>query len=211
MGVTRARLLAWLGRREVLDKLALASIVGNVVIVVTGGAVRLTGSGLGCPTWPSCTDQSLTPTKQYAIHGLIEFSNRQLTFVLGVIAGVTLVAALVQRRERALAGWALGIIPAQAVVGGISVKTDLNPWVVSLHFLISIGIIAVTVVLYHRLTASDTGQPAANPVARWLADTLVAVTAVVLVAGTVVTGAGPHPGDKNASGKVHRNGLNVAS
>lgn len=208
---------SWLGRPLALRRLALASIVANVVIVVGGGTVRLTASGLGCPTWPSCTNGSLTPTKAYAVHGIIEFTNRQLTFVLGLVALVTLIAALVQRRERALAGWALGIIPIQAVVGGISVKTDLNPWVVSLHFLVSIGIIAVTVVLYRRLDPSPVAPAAAIlsgraalPL-RWLARALVLVSAAVLIAGTVVTGAGPHAGDKNSSGKVHRNGLNVAS
>jgi cytochrome c oxidase assembly protein subunit 15 len=219
MGMIPAAISGRLRRPDVLRRLALASVAANVVIVVTGGAVRLTGSGLGCPTWPSCTDASLTPTRQYALHGIIEFSNRQLTFVLGLVAALTLVAAVLQRRERALAGWGLGIIPAQAVVGGISVTTDLNPWVVSLHFLVSLAIIAVTVVLHHRLLVPDpppggTGPESGEPAARitgLLTRGVVAVTAAVLVVGTVVTGAGPHPGDRNASGHVHRNGLNVAS
>ncbi|UQX90186.1 COX15/CtaA family protein [Jatrophihabitans telluris] len=211
MGMIRNRLLGWLDRPTVLRRLALASVIANVVIVVTGGAVRLTGSGLGCPTWPSCTDSSLVPTKAYALHGIIEFTNRQLTFVLGVVAVLTLVAALRQHTERALAAWALGIIPAQAVVGGISVKTQLNPWVVSLHFLISIVIIAIALVLYARLAAWPAPAVPLNPVVGRLAQALVLAGAAVLIAGTVVTGAGPHPGDKNASGRVHRNGLNVAS
>jgi cytochrome c oxidase assembly protein subunit 15 len=206
------RWLGWLGAPVTLRRLALASVIANVLIVVGGGTVRLTASGLGCPTWPSCTDGSLTPTREFAAHGIIEFTNRQLTFVLGIVAALTLVAAIVQRRERTLAGWALGIIPIQAVVGGISVKTDLNPWVVSLHFLVSIGIIAVTVVLYRRLQPDPVPAPATNsPALAWLGRAAVLVTAAVLVAGTIVTGAGPHAGDKNASGKVHRNGLDVSS
>ena len=147
MGVT-ARVRAWFASPRVLTGLAIASIVANCGIVVTGGAVRLTSSGLGCPTWPSCTDSSLTPTRQAATHGLIEFTNRQLTFVLGAIALATLIAAVVQRRRVALAALALAIIPVQAVIGGISVLTDLNPWVVALHFLTSMAAIAVTVLLW---------------------------------------------------------------
>jgi hypothetical protein len=105
MGVT-ARVRAWFASPRVLTGLAIASIVANCAIVVTGGAVRLTSSGLGCPTWPSCTDSSLTPTRQAAAHGLIEFTNRQLTFVLGAIALATLIAAVVQRRQVALAALA---------------------------------------------------------------------------------------------------------
>ena len=77
--------------RALLTRLALASVIVNVLIVVTGGAVRLTGSGLGCPTWPSCTDDSLTPTREYAVHGIIEFTNRQLTFVVSLVVLATLV------------------------------------------------------------------------------------------------------------------------
>ena len=130
---------------------ALASVVANVVIVVTGGAVRLTDSGLGCPTWPKCTDASLTPTKQYAIHGLIEFSNRQLTFVLALIAAITWLLAMAFRRQRRLATVALLGIPAQAVLGGLTVLTHLNPWLVALHFLLSMAIIAITFALWWRL------------------------------------------------------------
>ena len=104
--------------------------------VVTGGAVRLSDSGLGCPTWPSCTDSSLTPTKQYSFHGIIEFTNRQLTFVLVVIAVATWLVAMALRRERALATVAALGIPAQAVLGGFTVLTHLNPWLVALRRLV---------------------------------------------------------------------------
>ncbi|MGH8859919.1 MAG: COX15/CtaA family protein, partial [Jatrophihabitantaceae bacterium] len=193
-----------------LRGLALASVVSNVVIVVTGGAVRLTDSGLGCPTWPSCTDASLTPTKQYAIHGIIEFSNRQLTFVLAVIAVGTWLLAMVLRRERGLATIAAIGIPAQAVLGGLTVLTHLNPWLVALHFLLSMAIIAVTYLLWWRLRSSIPDGPLPAP-AVWLVRVTVAVAAAALVLGTVVTGSGPHAGATDSSGKVHRTGLQVSS
>ncbi|MEP6598304.1 MAG: COX15/CtaA family protein [Actinomycetota bacterium] len=204
-----SRLRIWLGSPRVLVKLALASVVANVVIVVTGGAVRLTKSGLGCPTWPSCADGSLVPRREASYHGIIENTNRQLTFVLALIALATLVAALVQRRERRLAGLALGIIPAQAVIGGLSVLTDLNPWVVALHFLVSMGAIGVTMLLWWRVREGPPVMVPSGAVA--LCRLLVVVVAAVLVLGTVVTGSGPHAGDRNDSGRVHRTGLDVGS
>ena len=208
------RTVRWLPRRVQtgawLRGLALASVVANVVIVVTGGAVRLTDSGLGCPTWPSCTDASLTPTKQYAIHGIIEFTNRQLTFVLVVVAVATWLVAMALRRERALATAAALGIPAQAVLGGLTVLTHLNPWLVALHFLLSMAIIAVTFALWWRTRDLPPPAPLAVPVRLLVAATAVA-TAIVLVVGTVVTGSGPHAGDKDSSGKVHRTGLDVSS
>lgn len=207
MGVT-ARVRAWFASPRVLTGLAIASIVANCGIVVTGGAVRLTSSGLGCPTWPSCTDSSLTPTRQVAAHGLIEFTNRQLTFVLGAIALATLIAAVVQRRQVTLAALALAIIPVQAIIGGISVLTDLNPWVVALHFLTSMAAIAVTVLLWWRVREAPVPAPV-GPAAAALARLVVVVVAAVLVLGTIVTGSGPHAGDRNSSGHVHRTGLDV--
>ena len=128
-----SRLLGWRRSLVALQRLALASVVVNVAIVVTGGAVRLTNSGLGCPTWPKCDGDSLIPTRQNAIHGLIEFGNRTFTFVLVLVAAATLLAAWSQRRSVSLALVAFLVIPAQAVVGGVAVLTDLNPWVVSAH------------------------------------------------------------------------------
>jgi cytochrome c oxidase assembly protein subunit 15 len=193
-----------------LRGLALAYVIANVVIVVTGGAVRLTDSGLGCPTWPKCTDASLTPTKQYAIHGLIEFSNRQLTFVLAVIAIATWLVAMALHRERALVTIAALGVPAQAVLGGFTVLTHLNPWLVALHFLLSMAILAIAYLLWWRLRALP--PVAAAPAgAVWLTRATVAVTAAALALGTVVTGSGPHAGDADSSGKVHRTGLQVSS
>jgi heme a synthase len=215
---------AWLRRPATLRRLALASLIANVGIVVTGGAVRLTSSGLGCPTWPSCTDSSLTPTRAYAAHGIIEFTNRQLTFVLSVLVLATLLVAVLTRRQLKLAVLLAASIPAQAVLGGITVLTKLNPWTVAAHFLLSMAIIAVAFALWWRVRddfaspgstagpASAALRAAVGPAAlRAAAWAIVALTAAVLAIGTVVTGSGPHAGDKLANGAGHRIGLDPAS
>jgi cytochrome c oxidase assembly protein subunit 15 len=191
-----------------LRRLALTSIIANVGIVVTGGAVRLTGSGLGCPTWPRCTDESYVATAEMGINGAIEFGNRLLTFAVGVIALAVLVAGLLHRpRRRARSPLAVAVlfgIPAQAIVGGITVLTDLNPWVVGLHFLASMLVIAAAYALWRRI--KDPAGPAVAVVPaplRTLAVLTTAVSAAVLVIGTWVTGSGPHAGDHGAA----RNGL----
>ena len=195
-----------------LRPLALASLVANVALVVTGAAVRLTGSGLGCPTWPRCTDGSYTTTAEMGVHGVIEFGNRMLTFALGVIAVACVIAALLEkprRRSRVLLSVAvLFYIPLQAVVGGITVLTDLNPWVVGIHFLISIVIIAFAYALWRRAAEGD-GPPVPlvpRPINHlvWI---LSAVSAAVIALGVVVTGSGPHAGDEDAK----RNGLDPAT
>ncbi|HEX6756580.1 MAG TPA: COX15/CtaA family protein [Mycobacteriales bacterium] len=182
--------------------LTVASVVANSAIVVTGGAVRLTSSGLGCPTWPRCTDSSLTPTPEYAQHGVIEFGNRMLTVVVGVVALATLVAVLLDGR-RSLRGLAIAAflgIPAQAVLGGVTVLTGLNPWTVAGHFLVSMGILAVTVPLAWRASRPDgPPEPVVGRELRALVWLLLGVTAAVLVLGTVVTGSGPHAGDAAAA------------
>ncbi|MEP6851668.1 MAG: COX15/CtaA family protein [bacterium] len=199
---------SWLRRPVVLTRLAAASVLANIVIVVTGGAVRLSASGLGCPTWPRCTEGSLVRTRETGAHGWIEFSNRTLTFVLVVVAVATLVVAVRQRRAVWWAVAAFVGIPAQAVVGGISVLTHLNPWVVSLHLLLSMVMIAITMLLWWRVRA-EAPQPAAavDAPVRLLTGIVVAVTAAVLVIGTAVTGSGPHAGAATDNGRVHRNGL----
>ena len=131
----RLRLAAW------------ATLVANIAIVVTGGVVRLTGSGLGCPTWPRCTDESFTPHRALDVHSAIEFGNRMITFLLAAVAIATVVAAWrVGRRGllRLAVLLALGV-PAQAVLGGVTVLLDLNPWVVAGHLLISMAMISVAV------------------------------------------------------------------
>jgi cytochrome c oxidase assembly protein subunit 15 len=189
-----------------LKRLAWASLVANSLLVVTGGAVRLTGSGLGCPTWPRCTDESFTPHNSLSAHSAIEFGNRMLTFVLVAIAVATFVAAWrTGRRElRWIAlGLALGI-PAQAVIGGVTVLTDLNPWVVSFHLLCSLAMIGLAVLFIRLVSRSGPLEPATadKPVVALAWSTFAAGWAVLYV-GTVVTGSGPHAGDADAP----RNGL----
>lgn len=185
-----------------LRPLAWATLATNVLLVVTGGAVRLTGSGLGCPTWPRCTDRGMTPHGDLNLHSAIEFSNRMLTFVLTIVAVLTLIAAW-RTSVRWLATLILAGIPVQAVIGGISVRTHLNPWVVSLHLVSSMAIIGLAVVLLWRVYV---GRPAAvsGPTV-WLAWANFVVTWLVLYAGTIVTGAGPHAGDATSP----RNGLSA--
>ena len=181
----------------------MANLVANIGIVVTGGAVRLTGSGLGCPTWPRCTDDSYVAHGELGVHGAIEFGNRMLTFVLVVLAAGAVGGHAPRPRPHAGAAsapggpfWlatvvALGI-PAQAVIGGITVHTDLNPWIVSLHLLVSMAIIGVCVVLLDELRGP---RPRRLPAPGALTWAVFAVTWVVLYLGTVVTGSGPHSGD----------------
>ena len=189
----------------------MASVAVNVLIVVTGGAVRLTNSGLGCPTWPRCSGSSLVPTHALSVHKAIEFGNRTLTFVVAAVLLATAVAALRQRRERRLALLALAGIPAQAVLGGIVVLTDLNPWLVAAHFLLSALIIAITLLLWWRVTDHPEAatRAATPPAARVLARLVAASAAGVLVLGTVVTGSGPHAGDLK-HGRLHRIHLSTA-
>ncbi|MEV6370577.1 heme A synthase [Micromonospora sp. WP24] len=195
-----------------LRRLAFASIIANVGIVVTGGAVRLTASGLGCPTWPRCTDGSYVPTNEMGVHGVIEFGNRTLTFAVGIIAFATLLAALAHRpRRRGVLPLSIAVffgIPAQAVVGGITVLTNLNPWVVGLHFLASMAVIAAAYALWRRTAEPDGPVVAVVPAPlRALARLTTAVGVAVLVIGTWVTGSGPHAGDQGAA----RNGLDPES
>ena len=194
MGVT----VTWLWR------LSVANLVANILIVVTGGAVRVTGSGLGCPTWPRCTEESYRVHGALGIHGAIEFGNRMLTFVLVAVAVATFVAAWGSpRRDVRVLAFVLALgIPAQAIIGGFTVLTDLNPWVVSFHLLCSLAIIGLSVLFLHRLS-----HPAPSSVVRGPALVLAWLTFgsawVVLYLGTVVTGSGPHAGDEDAA----RNGL----
>jgi cytochrome c oxidase assembly protein subunit 15 len=187
-----------------LRPLAWATLVANTVLVVTGGAVRLTGSGLGCPTWPRCTDRSFTPHGALDIHSAIEFGNRMLTFVLVAVAVATFIAAWQSGRHelrRLALILALGI-PAQAVIGGITVLTDLNPWIVSFHLLCSLAIIGLSVLFLQRLDHPD--PVVARGPAVTLAWLTFAAAWVVMYVGTVVTGSGPHAGDRDSP----RNDLN---
>lgn len=187
--------------------LAVANLVANIGIVVTGGAVRLTGSGLGCPTWPRCSDTSYVAHGELGWHGAIEFGNRMLTFALTAVAVACFLAALGARHRRATRlSFVVGLgIPLQAVIGGITVLTDLNPWIVAGHFLLSMAMVMVCVALLDELRSPDRDLAPALP--RTLAWATLAVGWVVLYLGTVVTGAGPHAGDTDSP----RNGLDPAT
>ncbi len=198
----------------------IANLVAQGAIIVTGATVRLTGSGLGCPTWPQCVDGPYIPVarQEQEWHKYVEFGNRSLTFILGLLAIAAVIAAFVDQRARMKRGGArrsillfLAAIPllgtvAQAVLGGITVLTGLNPVTVSLHFLLSMGLVAGVVALVVR--SADDGDAApvllVRKEIRGLTWVLVAVTALVVVLGTLVTGSGPHSGDAKAE---HRFGL----
>ncbi len=175
------------------------------LIVVSGAAVRLTGSGLGCPDWPTCYRAQVTP--QLSLHPLVEFSNRMVTVVLVVLLVVTVLAALRRRPFRADLTWLsvglLGGVLVQAVIGAFAVYTKLNPYVVQLHFLASIVLVAVAVVLVHRADRDYRAGSATRLVPRPVVfggRAVVARLGVVLVAGTFTTGTGPHAG--NATGQL---------
>lgn len=202
---------------RLLRGIFVANLVAQIGIVVTGGIVRLTGSGLGCPTWPECAEGSYIPTsrQEESWHKYIEFGNRLLTFVLAALAIAAIVGAYVWWRRSARVGLdrrgavlALAAIPligtvVQALLGGVTVLTGLNPWAVSAHFLVSMVIIAGCVVLVVRAGESGDHPVTAlvRPEIRLLARALVAVTAVVVVLGVVVTGSGPHSGDADTEAR----------
>jgi cytochrome c oxidase assembly protein subunit 15 len=191
--------------------LAWVCLVTNIVVVMTGGAVRLTASGLGCPTWPECSDGAFVAHSSLGIHGAIEFGNRLLTFVLAAVVIATVVVAWwIRRGDRTVRWLSVAValtIPLQAVVGGITVLTHLNPWIVASHFLVSMAIVALCTVLVRRVRRPDlaVGEHVRSVrLAGWLP---AWSAALVLAAGTVVTGSGPHAGDAGAA----RNGLAPAA
>ncbi len=205
--MTPPRLRKWQHRTLI------ANLVAQTGIVLTGATVRLTASGLGCPTWPECVAGSIAPTSEQteAFHKYIEFGNRLLTFVLLIVAIASLFAVFKHNQERKQAGHnkrrsltilALAILLGiflQAILGGITVLTGLHPLIVAAHFMVSIGLITVaTVLLVRAQEPNDTPVTlqVAKPIAigmriqLWLA-------LVVIVLGTIVTGSGPHAGDTN--------------
>lgn len=202
-----------LGSPTALRRWAVASLLSNMALVVTGGLVRVTGSGLGCSTWPQCEPGSYTPHPEAGVHAFVEFGNRLLTFVLVAVALATLYAAWRARDAggrprwpvRGLALAAAAGIPLQAVIGGISVRMQLNPWVVGLHLVASIALIVACVVLVHEVH----GMPPAEvrSPARWLARAVFGVGMLAMALGIVVTGAGPNSGD----GAATRNGLDLTA
>lgn len=193
----RVRFFAW------------ASLVSQILIIGTGGAVRLTESGLGCPTWPRCTEESFVSTPEMGLHGVIEFGNRLLTFVLIIIA-IGMFAMIVRMRterpELLRLSVALGLgIPAQAIIGGITVLTDLNPYVVGLHYILSAVLVGLAAWLLYRVRVGSASRIAsASALIRGLIPAMLGVLSVSIVLGVLTTGSGPHAGDGGAA----RNGLN---
>ncbi|MER5644223.1 COX15/CtaA family protein [Streptosporangium sp. NPDC002524] len=204
-----------------LRRWALAAVAVNIGITVTGAAVRVSGSGLGCPTWPRCTPESFTPVAHADISPLnmaIEFGNRMLTFLVLAVGVACLVAALrlsSRRPDLVRLAWLQPIgVAFQGLWGGLVVRSALNPVTVSVHFLVSIGMTAAAYALYARARQSEnkgenkgenrgesravTGRPVHRHV-RTLAVALVAAVFALLVVGVVVTGTGPHSGDEMAS------------
>ncbi len=204
------RIYEWLpsridGRVRVIAWVYLAA---QILLVGTGGLVRLTSSGLGCPSWPQCSDESLINTPELGVHGVIEFGNRLLGVALGLLAIVAFLAVLRVRKQRPDLFWLTLIagfgIPAQAVVGGISVLSKLNPYVVGIHFVISVVLVCLCTTFVHRVYTGNGPRVAVVP-AWYSAVAMVAavVTAVTILVGILTTGSGPHAGDVAA----RRNGL----
>lgn len=191
--------------------LAIATLVSNIGIMITGGAVRLTASGLGCPEWPRCTPDSWVSTPEMGMHGAIEFGNRLLTYVLIAISLAMFLAVVrLWDTHRPLVARALLIglgIPLQGVIGGITVWTNLNPWVVGLHFVLSSALVLLAAQLLHRVNLElhhdgATGRPlvdgAADSVTTAMAPVVLAASWAAVILGTIVTGTGPHAGDPGA-------------
>ena len=194
-----------------MRRVFLANLVAQSAIVVTGVVVRLTGSGLGCPTWPECVEGSYVPTarQEESWHKYVEFGNRLLTFAVGIIAILALVAVIIYTVRRVRSGapvrrsiLLLGIAPlvgtfAQAVLGGITVLTGLHPATVGLHFLVSIALIAAAVALVTRARDADDFPIVflVRKEVRVYTWALIVVTGFVIILGIITTGSGPHSGD----------------
>ena len=197
----RVRVAAWL------------SFAFQLALIATGGAVRLTASGLGCPTWPQCTADSFISTPEMGIHGIIEFGNRLLTFLIAAVSIIAFLAVIRFRKARPdlfrltlLQG--LGI-PFQAVLGGITVLTGLNPYVVGAHFAVSTVLVVVTSILVWRVYRGPRGTQLLVPAAFvTLARVTAVLVGVTVAVGILTTGSGPHAGDNSNPDKpAPRNGL----
>lgn len=194
-------------------RIALAALLAQALIAVTGSVVRVTASGLGCPTWPKCFDDSLLPLAQEDVpwwHQAIEFGNRQIAVWIVVTTAAAVVLAVTRarrRREVLVYAW---ILPAstlfQGVVGGITVLTGLTWYIVGFHMLVSCAMVWVAALLYAKVAEPDDGTPrdAAVPRVRSLTAVSAGVMALVLTAGVMVTAAGPHAGDRSNPEAIDR-------
>jgi cytochrome c oxidase assembly protein subunit 15 len=197
---------------RVLRLASLTALIVSIIIVFTGGVVRVTGSGLGCPTWPACDPSSLVPTAELGIHGVIEFSNRLFTGVIVAAVGWVIVAARLQKpRDRSITrlAWSqFWLVVANAVAGGVTVLTELNPWVVAMHFVMAIALLTTTTLTWQRasdnysrgsvtsgISSAQNGGIRMSRTASVLSWALAGATIVLVLAGTLVSGSGPHSGD----------------
>jgi cytochrome c oxidase assembly protein subunit 15 len=190
---------------ELVRKVALLVVIAYGVLVVTGGAVRLTGSGLGCPDWPSCYQHRLVAALSF--HPLVENVNRFVTIGVSILSIAACGFALLRSpRRKDISIPAIGImggLAAQIVLGGLVVLTSLNPYLVALHFLLTIAVLGVAIAFYHRSripdsAASSAPQPLVASDLRWLVLVIIGSLAVMSTLGTLVTGAGPHAGGPGA-------------
>ncbi|MGW7515567.1 COX15/CtaA family protein [Streptomyces sp. NPDC054796] len=192
----------WTPTQRTLQRATLAALLMSVFIVVTGGAVRLTGSGLGCDTWPKCSSDSLVATSEMGIHGAIEFGNRMLTYVLSAAVGWAIVAARSAKpKRRGLSRLAWGqfwLVVANGIIGGITVLTELNPWTVAGHFLLASTLLTLTAVTWLRAREGDAEpRPLVGRPVKQLVIGLAVFAGALIVVGTAVTGSGPHAGDSS--------------
>jgi heme a synthase len=210
--------LGWAASRWALGSRALrwsttAALVVAVLIVLGGGVVRVTGSGLGCPTWPTCDGTSLAPIPELGIHGVIEFSNRLVTVLLIVAVGWAIIAARLQRpRDRALTrlAWSMfWLVVVNAVAGGITVLVKLNPWVVAFHFVLAMALLATATLTWHRARWRGDRGVAATASARTIGWLVLVFSAALVVVGTIVSGAGPHSGDSRDVPRIGIDWTNV--
>ncbi len=208
-----------------LPSLRVQRIIAAVVVLtqggiaVTGSIVRVTASGLGCPTWPQCFPGSFTPVPHAevpGIHQAVEFGNRLITFLVVLTAALAVLAVLRARRRREVLVYAW-LMPAstvaQAVIGGITVLTGLLWWTVAIHLLVSMAMVWLAVLLYVKIGEPDDGVPqrmVPKPL-RQLTFLSAMALSVVLVTGTMVTGAGPHAGDKSIDAPIPRLGLDIVT
>ncbi|WP_333811992.1 COX15/CtaA family protein [Timonella senegalensis] len=199
------------------NKIAIANVIAQIGIIVTGGLVRLTGSGLGCSTWPMCEPGQFTPVfhEEVTYHPFIEFGNRTLTGVLTVIAILLVLAVAFDRTRtpamRRMAWLPLALVALQAVIGGITVLVDLHPAIVAGHMAISILLVAVSALIQYRLSPTPRTSVATHPAwlgqATWI---LFSLLIPVSIMGVIVTGSGPHSGDTEVGYRLEFDPMSIS-
>lgn len=192
----------WTPHPRTVRRAALTALVMSVAIIITGGAVRLTGSGLGCDTWPRCTGDSLVTTAEMGWHGVIEFGNRMLTYVVSAAVGWSIIASRCASPRRPgltrLAWGQFWVVLSNALIGGVTVLTGLNPYIVAAHFLAALALVTMTTLTWLRTREGDaTPRPLVGLPIRRAVLALTVLTGVLMVAGTAVTGSGRHAGDNS--------------